>query len=805
MPKSILLATDNPHIAYTFKGIAQRHALSVEVVSSVSDAVMAFVQSMHDWVFLSLALEGGKGMHLVKELASLAPRIVLLGERREGFAHIELPLEEPKVLACLGLAPTKPSSTQPPQELAPAPKPIHKTTTLPFAPEPARPVEHRPSLGHRPHDKMHNKAEEVLEAELVQEHMSALPGKGVLGFEEKANAEAKYQQMEKTIASLEGRLQTHRRIHGKLEAELAKSNAEIALLKSQGEAALLTEQELKSALELFQREKEQAQEEAHKAALLAEQELKSARELFQREKEQAQEEAHKATLLAEQELKSARELFQQEREQSQEEAKRIGVLLERTLEERTLWQEEKGALSLEIQQVKEAVVQLREEKDLACLKLAEVQEQWKESEGRLQSALSASALVEAENEALKAHAEQAQAHFEKKNAEFEQQALSYQKRMTRMEEELVQLRSYVNKAEAEVRAALAMAPSTVILPLSSPMPGNVFSTFEECLGFLVQTVAARPWLRLDIESRMGRRKLYIRQGSLVGVDSNCPDDLLLRQARRDGLINSKQYQSLRLLEERSPHEQLEVLLKKGFIREMEIEGLLQRYIEKVAFEAMSQKEAAFALAEEKPGGEVTVLKKPQPLWPLLKAGIEGRDTEAHFLERFGGMEAIPVLKTSLAGLVAMGIGKMEMRFFESVDGETKLEALLEDFSFQPKQVFSILLTAWKLGVIEFSNKVFMDLGAFKVSTERLFARFEEIRDADYFDVLGVSQAASTKELGDARMRLVEEFNPLKFAGHGDPKALACAEQLTALVEEAFGVLEDEMQRKEYAHHLMGNG
>jgi DnaJ-domain-containing protein 1 len=433
-----------------------------------------------------------------------------------------------------------------------------------------------------------------------------------------------------------------------------------------------------------------------------------------------------------------------------------------------------------------------------------VNEKWKESEARLQSAVSSGAFSQAEMDALKARAQQAEAALEARSAEFEQQTLSSQKRIAKMEDELVQLKSQTAKSEAEVRAALAMASATVILPLSSPMPGDVFSALEECLQLLVQTVATRPWLRLDIESRLGRRRLYICQGFLVGVDSNCPGDLLLRQARRDGLVSSKQYQSLRLLEERSPSEQLEILLRKGFIREVEAEGLLQRYAERVLFEAMSQEGAAFALLEEKPGANVAVLKNAQPLWPVLKEGMERRNTEANFLEHFGGVDAIPVLKTNLTGLVAMGMSKTEVRFFESMDAETRLEALVEDLGFQPKQVAPMLLTAWKLGVIAFSKKRWMHVGASEISTERLFARFEEIRDADYFDVLGVSQEASTSELKDAYMRLMEEFNPLKFAGHKDSKVFSCAEQLTALVEEAFLVLENENQRREYARHLMGN-
>jgi len=737
MPKTILLATDHLQVSGVFRRIAQEYALKVEVVSSVSDAVMAFVESMHDVVFLSPGLEGGKGMHLVKELASLSPRIVLVGEAQEGFEHVALPLIKSKVLALLGLEKKEAEAPQAAKAAVSEKAAVSaKTAVLEKAAAPVPVIVFKDTRPPAP-------PPEVAKPPLKAPHVD-LSEQLALASAQKAQAEAKLQEAEKAISKLEEKLQLHRRLHRKLEAELETNRAEVLQLKTQTEAALQAQQVLKSQWELGQTEAKKAKEEV----------------------------------------------------------KNIELLLERALEERTLWQENKSQLSLEVQQLKEKLARTQEEKDKACLQLAEVSGQWKESEARLQAAVSSSAFLEAEMEALKLRTQQTEAACEAKNVQLEQQALFSQKRIVRMEEELVQLRSQVAKSEAEARAALAIAPSTLILPLSSPMPGEVFSALEECLQLLVQTVVTRPWLRLDTESRLGRRKLYICQGSLMGVDSNCPGDLLLKQAQRDGLLSAKQYKSLRLLEEKGPYEQLEVLLRKGFIREVEAEGLLQRYAERVFFEAMSEKEAAFALAEEKPGVEVTVLKKSQPLWPLLKEGMERRNAEIHFLERFGGKEAIPILKTSLAGLAAMGMSKTELQFFESMDAETKLEGLMEDFSFQPKQMVSMLLTAWKLGVIEFSRKRLVHAGASEVSTERLFARFEEIRDADYFGVLGVSPEASTRELKEAHMRLMEEFNPLKFAGHRDPKVLSCAEQLSALVEEAFGVLENESQRKEYANHLM---
>jgi len=817
MPQTVLLATDNLKVVGMFKRIAEEHALNIEMVSSVSDAVMAFVQSMHDLVFLSPGLEGGRGMHLVKELASLSPRIVLLGEAREGFEHLELPLVESKVLVCLGLEeeeakPPKlahvfyfdakkppPPSEKKAEATAEAPAPVEEILEAEILEEEeASLIEKTPPVAEakrgsegifRGSEEVFRKSEHVFrgsqsvfrrreevsqrneeasqrseeasqrnadafrkkedafheEAKLLKAKISDLSEQLARMSEEKAQAESKLLSTEEALAKLEEKLQVHRRLHGKLEAELEKNRAELLELKAQKEEASQAKQELESRWGLFQKEQEHAREEFKKGELL----------------------------------------------------------LERALEERERWQENKSELSLEIQQMKEKLARMQEEKDMACLQLAEVSEKWQKSEACLQSALSSAAFSQAEQEALWARAQKAEVALEARNAEFEEQVLASQKRIARMEEELVQLRSQVVASEAEARAALAMAPATLILPLSAPMPGNVFSSLEECLQLLVQTAATRPWLRLDIESRLGRRKLYICQGALMGVDSNCPGDLFLKQAQRDGLIDSKQYQSLRLLEERSPNEQLEVLLRKGFIREAEVEGLLQRYAERVLLEAMSQKEAAFALVEEKPGAEATVLKKSQPLWPLLKEGMARRHAEAHFLERFGGMEAVPILKTNLSGLVAMGMSKTEMRFFESIDAETQLEELVEDLGFHPKQMFFMLLTAWKLGVIEFSKKKFMHAGTSELNIKRLFARFEEIRDADYFGVLGVSQEASTPELKDAHMRLMEEFNPLKFAGHADPKVFACAKQLTALVEEAFWVLENETQRKEYAQNLMG--
>ena len=90
----------------------------------------------------------------------------------------------------------------------------------------------------------------------------------------------------------------------------------------------------------------------------------------------------------------------------------------------------------------------------------------------------------------------------------------------------------------------------------------------------------------------------------------------------------------------------------------------------------------------------------------------------------------------------------------------------------------------------------------QLDLHRLEAKFDEVQDADYFTILGISRAAGTEEVRRAFQRLAQEFDPLRFSGHPDPSIQQRAQVVARLLEEAARALEDDRRRVEYARHLL---
>jgi len=89
----------------------------------------------------------------------------------------------------------------------------------------------------------------------------------------------------------------------------------------------------------------------------------------------------------------------------------------------------------------------------------------------------------------------------------------------------------------------------------------------------------------------------------------------------------------------------------------------------------------------------------------------------------------------------------------------------------------------------------------ELAVARLEARWSQVEDADYFTVLGLPRSAGSDEVTRAFARLSAEYDPLRWAGHPDPRVQARAERMQSLLSEAAAALADDSLRSAYARSL----
>jgi DNA repair exonuclease SbcCD ATPase subunit len=322
-----------------------------------------------------------------------------------------------------------------------------------------------------------------------------------------------------------------------------------------------------------------------------------------------------------------------------------------------------------------------------------------------------------------------------------------------------------------------------------------------------QLVTAQCQVRVDLGVPGGERQVYLKQGAVVGVSTSFETEGLIERARRDGLIDSRQERELRQLKAASAREQLEALQGRGWVRETEVISLVQRYTEAVVIEAFGEPLTNYRLLdtapESVPASQLLVAAVPRPTLPMLAESLRRSLSPDVLLDKLGGIEARCAATDSELDLRGLGFSEKERRMLARVDGETTVEGLSLGAGLKPETAFRALLVAHWMGVVAM-------LPAFEkptlvspeIDVKRLESKYEEVQEADYFTILGLSRGAGTEEVARAFRRLAEEFSPLRYAHHPDAGLQQRARVVQKSLEEAAHALEDEQRRTQYARHLM---
>jgi hypothetical protein len=309
--------------------------------------------------------------------------------------------------------------------------------------------------------------------------------------------------------------------------------------------------------------------------------------------------------------------------------------------------------------------------------------------------------------------------------------------------------------------------------------------------------------RLELGASGGTRTVWFKRGQIVAAESSFDVETLVSRARRDGLIDGKQEGELRMLRGATPRVQLDALKARGFIRDVESVPLVQRYTEQVALDAFTEEDTLYRILEEAPGPDVLLATVPRPTLPMLAESLRRALSVDLMLEQLGGGEAVPHATDSELDVRALGFSERERKMLTWVDGEATVEDLSLASGLKPDLAFRALLVAKLLGLVEVKpGQKKAEPGSGQLDVNRLEAKFDEVQDADYFTILGLSRAAGSDDVRRAFQRLSQEFDPLRFSGHSDPALQQRAQMVANLLEEAARALEDDRRRVEYARHLL---
>lgn len=606
---------------------------------------------------------------------------------------------------------------------------------------------------------------------------------------------------EARVAQLEGHLTQGQQQLAQLEAQLTEAHAQRA-----------TEQEQRAALEA---------QLAEAGARLTQLELIASSAVEEQDKRKLIEAAHAQEQQRVAELSDSLEAAREEAAAAVAVASELAAERQRLAETQAALQVAEEHLA-EIRgardQAQAEMLALEQERERLQAQLSELGQQLQHARADATSA--AALLDEAAREQDELRAKVAaltpvQALAERLSAELDAERSARREAEARLTELGATLEATRSQAE-ELEATAQLATEKVkaleareVLPVTLPGRGAVGLArhgtvdLEGLARAVCELVLSNAEVKVELGASGGTRTLWFKRGQIIAAESTFDAEGLIGRARRDGLIDARQDAELRMLRGATAREQLDALKARGFIRDIESVPLVQRYTEQVALDAFTEEQTLYRIVEEAPRPEVLLATVPRPTLPMLAESLRRAVAPDVLLERLGGGEAVPVATDSELELRALGFSERERKMLGWVDGEATVEDLSLASGLKPDVAFRALLVARLLGVITVkpgARKA--EPTSAQLDVQRLEAKFDEVQDADYFTILGLSRAAGAEDVRRAFQRLSQEFDPLRFSGHPDPSLQQRAQVVANLLEEAARALEDDRRRNEYARHLL---
>jgi CheY-like chemotaxis protein len=341
-------------------------------------------------------------------------------------------------------------------------------------------------------------------------------------------------------------------------------------------------------------------------------------------------------------------------------------------------------------------------------------------------------------------------------------------------------------------------------PAPPPTELRTGSVVELPLPRLLAVAAeARIGGRIDFHGDAART-LYFEDGRIVGATSASPQERVEEVALRLGLLTRDQYRAAASAVASLPTRRAGVLLlERGYLKPHELTSLVRRRTEEVLFGLFADEGARFRWAPEPvPADERTALDRET--LALAVEGVRRRWLQGRLDAVLGGAGTLLSPITDGPPLDALGLSADERRLVQLADGLRTLDEILASSPVDPltsRQVLAALTLVGALAIRVLQAGRPASAAATAIDLARVRDKLDQARRADYFTILGVARGCTPHEVREAGDRLLTEFDPRRFAGHGDDDLVARVEEIRRVLLDAREVLADDELREAYVEGL----
>ncbi|MEM6731102.1 MAG: DUF4388 domain-containing protein, partial [Myxococcota bacterium] len=320
------------------------------------------------------------------------------------------------------------------------------------------------------------------------------------------------------------------------------------------------------------------------------------------------------------------------------------------------------------------------------------------------------------------------------------------------------------------------------------------------------------WLRqvtgqIELSSHHHQKSLFFERGHPVDAFSSQVYDRMEEFLFREGKITRSQYQEVRIKGLRSPRKIASYLVTEGYLKPEELFEVVRGHLESILFSIFEFEEGEFKFVSQRAEEDDRVMLDLHPR-SLIVEGIRRKYTLPRLMERVGAPSSLlGPREGSTVDFDSLGFGPDERQVVRLLDGTRNIEDIVFSTGLGAQRVYHVLASLVATDAVEVLVRGIEGVNpdgtsaADDIDRTRIREKYEHVRNADYFHILGVSRRATPYEVERAFDRNKREFSHGRFSEAIRSELEEELAEIEQVLLDARDILADESLRDAYARHL----
>ncbi|MBN1960256.1 MAG: DnaJ domain-containing protein [Deltaproteobacteria bacterium] len=359
-------------------------------------------------------------------------------------------------------------------------------------------------------------------------------------------------------------------------------------------------------------------------------------------------------------------------------------------------------------------------------------------------------------------------------------------------------------AKPEVRPVKDVAKAAGIIA-ADPSEGLIESTNDIAMlmySFYTQKISGR----VDFTSQSRQKTVFFEKGIPVDAYSSQVYDRIEEYLLREGRITRAQYQDVRVKSLRGPRRVAAYLASEGYLKPDELFVAVRGHLQETLYGLFEWEEGEYHYFVERVAPEDKVALDSDPR-VIIAEGVRRKYLLPRMMTRVGGPSSIVVVRGNKADLESLNLASEELSVVRLLDGTRSLEDAIFSSGIEALRVYHAVVILVTMSLAEVTVRGIEGIskdgasGADAIDRARISDKLEQVRNDDYFKILGVTRSATTFEIDRAYERISGEFQPQRFSSKIQEDMYDELFEIEQVLREARQVLRDEKVRERYDKHI----